>query len=67
MTKNYEEILASLKDGLKQINKVLRDTSLRRLYNRAFKNKEIQEERIEFFKMGYNLCRREINSQDKLP
>jgi len=66
MTKDYKQVLADLKSGLTKINNVLKDRRVKHLHEKALANKDIQEARIEFFKMGYNFHKREINAQEKL-
>jgi hypothetical protein len=66
MGKNFKQHLASMESGLEQINNVIANTKERIKFERAIKNKEIQIERIDFFKRGYNLAYNEINSQQKL-
>lgn len=55
-----------MESGLEQIENVIKNTKERVKFERAIKNKEIQIERIDFFKRGYNIAYNEINSQQKL-
>ncbi len=67
MTKNYNEELADLNNGLIAINKIINSSGNTRLKReRAIKSKDIQEARIDFFKRGYNFYKRELNNQQKL-
>ncbi len=67
MTKNFNEEVMDLKNGLLNINKILENPTIhRRKYESATLNKEIQIARIDFFIKGYNFCKKEIKAQTKL-
>ena len=66
MNKKYNEELDDLNSGLIKINDMIKSCSRVKL-DRWFRAKDIQEARIDFFKKGYNFCKRELNSQKKLP
>ena len=67
MGKDFKQHITDLESGLATIKRFLTDpktnTSKRK---RALENLEIQQARIEFFKKGYNLCKKEIESQEML-
>ena len=63
MTKEYNQQKEDLKRGLVQITKAIKNTQNRIELNRAIHSKDIQEARIEFFKIGYNLRNRELKEQ----
>ena len=65
-SKYFKEELESLRSGLASLNKLARETTERRIFEKAIKNIEIQKERIEWFNRGYNLCEKEIAEQRKL-
>lgn len=66
MSKDFKQQLQDLQSGLVQIYKIIRESKKRSDYQRAFRNKDIQEARIEFFKIGYNLAKKELKEQTKL-
>ena len=65
MSKNYNEELADLNRGPVNINDMIKSCS-RVKVDKWFRAKDIQEARIDFFKRGYNFCKRELNNQKKL-
>ena len=66
MNKDYKQHLADLQSGLAQIKKVIKETKDLKKYQKAKLSKDIQEARIEFFKIGYNLRNRELKEQIEL-
>lgn len=59
-SKAYKEELADLEAGLKSIS------NSKYSYTRIINAKQIQEARIQFFKIGYNLHKREIQAQQMI-
>lgn len=66
MSKDFEQQLQDLEDGIKQIDNIIKEPKTFRAYERAKQTREIQVARIEFFKKGYKLCQKEIKSQKSL-
>lgn len=66
MGKNFKQALSDLDSGLAQINNKIASSTDRRIFEKALKNKDIQEARIDFFKRGYHLAYKEIHNQEKL-
>ena len=66
MSKNFIGELADLERGLDFINKVILNPKNTRLHQKALINKDIQQARIDFFKLGYALRDREIKAQQTL-
>lgn len=66
MKKDFKQHLKDLESELNKIKSIIRNTKERRKYEKALKNKDIQEVRIDFFKRGYNLAYKEIKNQKKI-
>lgn len=71
MGKNFKQVITDLENGLVQLERILEDPKTNRTKYDAVKNlKEIQitsiDTSIEFFKKGYNFCKKEFKSQTEL-
>ena len=64
-TKNYKQELKHLENGLIELKKNLPGITRNR-HNKILILIEVQNTRIDFFKIGYNLCNRELKEQKKL-
>lgn len=67
MKKDFKQYQRDLQSGLDSINNVIKTTMDRKKYEKAKKNKNVQEARIDFFKRGYNIAYKEIRDQKKIP
>ena len=66
MSKNFEEELLGLIKGLDEINRNIHNSEKRFAYSRAIHARQIQEVRIEFFKLGYRCRDNELKQQRTL-
>lgn len=66
MTRSYKQHIQDLEKGMAQIEKVIKKTKNLDKYDNAMKAKDIQQTRIQSFKEGYWLAKRENNNQKTL-
>ena len=66
MTKEYDQQLSDLQSGLNMIKEKIKKCPDRKGYELAKLSKDIQEARIDGFKMGYKLRNKEIKEQRNL-
>lgn len=64
--KSFNQEIQDLENGLNQLIKLKENAKTFRDHEKIKHNMEIQRARIDFFKRGYNLCKRELSSQQKL-
>lgn len=64
--KSFKQELQDLENGLNQLQRIKEDKKTYRDREKIKHNIDIQQARIDFFKRGYNLCKREFGSQQKL-
>jgi len=66
MSKEYKQQLRDLQNGLISLNNIINESKDITAKSKAERAKELQVERILFFKLGYNSCKRELKSQRSL-
>lgn len=68
MSNNFKQAITDLENGLASINKVAKDPKVK-AYNRnkATIQRDLQIERIVYFRKGYNFARKELKNQLQLP
>lgn len=66
VNKNYKQHMKDFDDGLIRITRNIKESKNRIECDKLIKAKIIQEARIEGFKLGYKLCRKDLGGQIEL-
>lgn len=66
MRKSFKQELEGLEAGLRQLENLKKNAKTFRDHEKVRQNMEIQKARIQFFKSGYNLAKKEFKSQTTL-